>query len=392
MSLAQALATLGHRVIVYARSDSCSLPSSSILCRGASVEYLTAGPRAPLDAAGLTAHLPEFADSLARRWRRNPPDVVDAHFWTSGLVALAGARGLGIPVVQTFTSLGAAEQRHGLCLGDGRDARLRLEGAVARSADLLLASSSQELTDLARLGAPRTRIRVVPCGIDTRQFTPDGPVAKRGRRPRLLAAQPLAAVSDLSVALHALAEIPAVELVITGGPSQAQQRQDPARQAIAAQATKLGVADRLVFTGPVSAAKLPTLLRSADLLVSTAAYEPVGLAAVQAMACGTPVVACADGAEQDAVVDMTTGVHVPPGQPGKLAQVVRRLLASPVRLEAYGVAAADRARSRYCWERIAGETIAAYQTLPGCAAPAALDQAEDDVAPLALPERAGAPA
>jgi D-inositol-3-phosphate glycosyltransferase len=393
-SLAQALAGLGHRVTVYARSDSSSLPNSSILCRGASVEYVTAGPRAPLDATEPTAHLPEFADCLARRWRRNPPDVIDAHFWTSGLAALAGARGLRTPVVLTFISLAAAELRHGLCPEGGRDARLRLERAVARSADLLLASSSQEQADLARLGAPRTRIRVVPCGIDTGRFTPEGPEAKRGTRRRLLAAQPLDAAGDLSVALRALAEIPDAELVITGGSSQAQQRGDAARRTILQQGAKLGVADRLVFTGPVSAAKLPALLRSADLLVSTAVYEPVGLTAIQAMACGTPVVACAAGAEQDAVIDMTTGVHLPPGQPDKLALLVRRLLASPVRLEAYGVAAADRARSRYCQDRIAGETVAAYETLLArAAAPANPEQAEDDAA-VAAPqrERAGAPA
>lgn len=393
-SLAQALAGLGHRVTVYARSDSGSLPNSSILCRGASVEYVTAGPKTSLDAADLKAYLPEFAECLARRWRRTTPDVIDAHFWTSGLAALAGARGLGAPVVQTFTSLGAAERRHGLCADGGHDARLRLEGAVARSADLLLASSSQEQADLARLGAPRARIRVVPCGIDTAKFTPEGPTAKRGRRPRLFAAQPLDAVSDLSVAVRALAEIPDAELVIAGGASQAPQQRDPARRAILQQATKLGVADRLVFAGPVSAAKLPALLRSADLLVSTAAYEPVGLAAIQAMACGTPVVACAAGAEQDAVIDMTTGVHVRPGRPDQLALVVRRLLASPVRLEAYGVAAADRARSRYGQDRIAAETVAAYETLlTPAAAPAVPDQAEDDAA-LAAPrrERAGAPA
>jgi hypothetical protein len=81
------------------------------------------------------------------------------------------------------------------------------------------------------------------------------------------------------------------------------------------------------------------------------------------MACGTPVVGCGAGAEQDAVVSLTTGEHVPAGQPGELARQIRKLLASPVRLEAYGIAAADRARSRYCWERIARETAAAYDSL-----------------------------
>jgi glycosyltransferase involved in cell wall biosynthesis len=395
--LAQALAGLGHRVVIYARRDSRGLPSSSILCPGASIEYVPAGPPAPLDDADLTAHLPEFAEYLAQRWRRNPPHVVDAHFWTSGLAALAGTRGLGLPVVQTFTSLATAEQRYGLRQPAGQDPRRRLEAAVARSADLVLASSEEELADLARLGAPRPRIRVVPCGVDTQRFTPEGPAAERNGRRRLVAAQPLTATRDVVVAVRALAEIPDAELVITGGPDPAKLSRDPARREILTLAKKLGVADRLVFTGRMAEADLPALLRSADLVVSTAAYEPVGLAALQAMACGTPVVACAAGAEQDAVVDMTTGLHAMPGHPAELARHIRRLLASPVRLEAYGIAAADRAQSRYSWDRIARETVAAYEALARRAAAATQaahgPRAQDSGSPAAARRaRAGAPA
>lgn len=361
-SLARALAGLGHRVTVYARRDTRGLPTSSILSPGASVEYVPAGPPAPLGETDLTAHLPQFADYLARRWRRNPPEVVDAHWWTGGLAAVAATRGLGVPVAQTFTSLAAAEQQHGLRVPAARDARRRLEAAVARSVDLLLASSAQEGADLARLGAVRSRIRVVPCGVDTQRFSPEGPVAERNGRPRLMLAQPLTATRDVAVAVRALAEITDAELVITGGPDPARLRMDPAHQRILQLASKLGVTDRLAFSGRIADADLPALLRSADMVVSTAAYEPVGIAALQAMACGTPVVACAAGAERDAVVDMTTGVHAP-GQPAGLARQIRRLLATPVRLEAYGIAAADRARSRYSWDRIGRETVAAYTVL-----------------------------
>jgi len=374
-SLAQALAGQGHRVTVYARKDSAALPTSLILCPGASIEYVTAGPAAPVDAEELTAHLPEFASHLARRWRRNRPDVADAHFWTSGMAALAGARGLDVPVAQTFTSLQATEERNGAAEPGGTPARRRLEPAVARTADLLLATSTQEVSDLARFGAPRARIRVVPSGVDTNEFTPDGPAAERGSRLRLLAAQPLGADRELAVALRALTEVSGAELVITGGSGK---RGDPAARAVLQAAKKLGIADRVVLTGPIAPADLPSLLRSADLMVSTASYEPVGMTALQAMACGTPVVTCAAGAENDAVVDMTTGLHAPPEQPAELARRIRNLLTSPVRLEAFGIAATDRARSRYCWDRIARETVAAYDLLPGRAASAASAASADD--------------
>jgi len=365
-SLGQALAGLGHRVTIYARRDSRALPDSTIIAPGLTVEPLTAGPPAPLDADKLAAHLPEFGNYLAQRWRRNPPDLVHAHHWTAGLAALAGARGLSVPVAQTFGSLGAAEERHGMPERRS-EARLRLEACIARSADVVLASCTEELADLARLGVPRAQVKVVPCGVDTERFSPDGPAAERSGRPRLLAAQPLTETRSVGIAICALAEIPDAELVIAGGPGPATLSQDKSYRDIQRLARKLKVHDRVVCTGRVVPDDLPALLRSADLLVSTAPYEPVGLTAIQAMACGTPVVAAAPGAERDAVVDKTTGLILPPGPPAQLALRIRRLLANSLRLEAYGIAAADRAKSRYSWERIGRETLAAY----GCCSPRA---------------------
>jgi glycosyltransferase involved in cell wall biosynthesis len=121
------------------------------------------------------------------------------------------------------------------------------------------------------------------------------------------------------------------------------------------------VADRVVFAGQVSRTRLPALLRSADLLVHTAMYEPFGMTPLEAMACGTPVMATAGGSHQDEVVDGATGVLVRPGQPAVLAARIRQLLASPMLLQGYGIAAADRARARYSWDRIGRETAAVYE-------------------------------
>ena len=360
-SLARSLAAVGHRITIYARKDSDALPESAIVAPGVNVEHVPAGPAEPVEADALTAHLPEFGNYLTQRWRRNRPDVAHAYSWTMGLAALAGARGLGIPVVQTFGSLGGTEQRHGLDESTS-DARIRLEACIARTADVVLASSAEELADLARLGVPRARIKVVPCGVDTEQFSPDGPVAEHGERVRLLAAEPLTEPDSLAIAVQALADVPGAELVITGGPNKAGLAKNKARQGLARMAKTLGVGDRLVFTGQVSPADMPALLRSADVLVSTAPYEPVGLTLLQAMACGTPVVAPATGAARDAVVDVTTGLLLPSGapHPARLASVLRRLLANTLRLEAYGIGAADRAKSRYSLERITRETLNAY--------------------------------
>jgi glycosyltransferase involved in cell wall biosynthesis len=397
-SLAEALGRLGHQVTLYAPKSSPAVPAKATLAPGVTVEHLPAGPgehdgsrrRPSGDEPGLD--IPVFSDHLARRWQQDAPDIAHAHFWTSGLAALAGARGLNLPVVQTFHSLGAvhadathrpadtscpargsgparrpgsparASRQAGSAAGRQQDAgnelaRIRLEVCLARNANAVLATSSEQMTKLAGLGVPRASIRVVPWGVDTGRFAPEGPVAKRNGRPRLLAVRQSADEPGLDTVIRAVAEIPGAELLIAGGPSGS----GPANQDLAGLARDLGVADRITFTGDVSRTHLPALLRSADLLLSGEWEDPSGTVTLQAMACGTPVAASTAGVVGDAVIDGTTGFLVPPGQPSMLARRIRHLFASPMQLEGFSVAAVDRARSRYSWDRIGRETVQAYE-------------------------------
>ena len=164
----------------------------------------------------------------------------------------------------------------------------------------MLASTDAEAADLVSMGVPRTSVTVVPCGVDTAEFTPEGPAAKRGSRPRLLAVVPrLDRHQGLDTLLRMIARVPGAELVIAGGPARTQLRKDQAYQQLTGLAERLGVADRVSFTGKIAAGGLPALLRSADLLVSGAPYEPSGAIALAAMACGVPVAATAKGACAD---------------------------------------------------------------------------------------------
>jgi glycosyltransferase involved in cell wall biosynthesis len=298
--------------------------------------------------------------------------VVHALRWTSGLASLAAARDLRIPVVQSFDSLGVAERRHHVIPRDAGTERIRLEPAIGRSASAVLAGSSDEESDLTRLGVPRRSIRVVPCGVDTDEFTPEGPVAERTTRPRLVTVADLSEYEALETLLRAMSKVPSADLVIAGGPAHAMLRDDLGFRRLSKLAGTLGVSGQVTFAGQVGCGALPPLLRSADLLVSVSEYDPTGVLAVQAMACGTPVIASANGGQVvDAVVDGTTGILVPPGRPALLAQRIRQLLAHPMLLEAFSVAAADRARSRYSWDRIAHETLAVYDTALDASAMAA---------------------
>jgi glycosyltransferase involved in cell wall biosynthesis len=379
--LARALASQGHRVTIYARRDGTS-PRTAVLGRGTSVQHVAAGPARQLDPEQAARHMPELSAYLAAQWRTDRPDVVHAFAWTSGLAALGAVRELDIPVVQTFGSLAAAEHRQNG--GPVCASRLRLETLIGRKAAAVLASSSQEAADLARLSVPRSAIRVVPCGVDTDLFSPEGERASRGKATRLVAITSSDQAPGLSTVVRATAQVPGAELVIVGGPDARHlPRTGPFRD-LAQLATDLGIRGRVKFAGAVGPARLPALLRSADVAVSAAPYEPAGVGAIQAMACGTPVIASAVGGHADAVIDGTTGLLIAPDHPGMLAHRLRRLLSTPALLHAYGIAAADRARSRYSWDRIGRETAAAYERcLPGSEI-AEVAEAEEEMLALAV--------
>jgi glycosyltransferase involved in cell wall biosynthesis len=360
--LSRSLASKGHRVTVYARKDGAALPAKAELEPGVQIELIGPGDKHASDESQLLAQVPAFSHPLHERWTHERPDVVHALRWTSGLAALAAARDLRIPVVQSFDSLGVAERRHHVLPVSVGTERIRLEPAIGRSVNAVVAGSSDEESDLTRLGVPRRSIKVVPCGVDTDEFSPEGPVAERTTQPRLVTIADLQEHDELTTLLQALSKVPGAELVVAGGPPRAELRGDMAYRRLVKVAESLDVADRVQFAGGVDRRALPPLLRSADLLVNVTEYDPTGMVSVQAMACGTPVIATAVGGQVDAVVDGTTGIIVPPGRPTLLAQRIRQLLGHPMLLEAFSVAAADRARSRYSWDRIAHETLAVYDT------------------------------
>ena len=362
LPLARALAAQGQQVTVYSRQDSATSADTSAaetaLCPGVAISRVPAGPTQRLPADVLLEHLAALAGQLEDRWRRDAPDVIHAHYWTSGLAALAGARDLGIPVVQTFQSLGGGV-RPGrvLAAAGGAAARVRLEAAIGRSAHAVMAGSPEESAALARLGVPQSSVRIVPCGVDIARFRPSGPTAERGGRPRLLMVAPPGDRQGPLTMLRALADVPEAELVIAGGAAG-----DPGYQALARLARTLGVQSRLTCPGKLSEADMLPLMRSADVLVHLTPVQRFAMVPVEAMACGIPAVVSEDAALGDAVIDGNTGFLVP-AEPRELARRIRQLLASPLLREGYGIAAASRVRSRYSWERIGQETVEVYEAL-----------------------------
>ncbi|HEX5495778.1 MAG TPA: glycosyltransferase [Mycobacteriales bacterium] len=364
-ALSRVLGRLGHDVVVYTRRDSRHAPEQVDLAPGVLLHHVPAGPARHVPRDDLLPFMPDFGRWLARRWRAGQPDVVHSHFWMSGVAALLGVRDTGVPLVHTFHALGVVKRRH----QGGRDTsppgRIRIERAVAHDVDRIIALSSDEAAELARMGIPRTRLRVIPAGVDTDRFQPDGPARGRGGLRRMLTAGRLVERKGYDAAIAALRRIPGTELVIAAGPAADRLDGDPEYRRLRKIADRQGVADRVRFLGSVEHDGMPELIRSADVVTCAPWYEPFGIVPLEAMACGVPVVASAVGGFLDTVVDGATGRHVQPRRPDRLASAVRELLDDPFRRDGYGVAGLDRVRSRYTWDRIAGDVLGVYRDVAG---------------------------
>jgi len=308
--LAAALSRLGHDVVVH------DLPRSQ---NGDLIE--------------------EFAD----RWRTTTPSVVDCRSRFASRAAVTVARAMEIPVV--YSPRLTESTSNGTVACD-----------IALQADRVIASCTAELTELVAGSVPRDRISVVPYGVDTEHFTPDGDRPPNDGHFRLVAVGDLAPSNGFATAVAALCGLPDTELVVAGAPqhgAHATELRDYAR--------RLGVSTRLYIRGPVDRATLPALLRSAHVVLCTPWRPRFGIPALEATACGVAVVANNNGGLTDIVVDGITGLLVTPHRPRALATAVWKLLRHPVLRQQYGAAGWDRARARYSWHQIALQTVEVYR-------------------------------
>jgi glycosyltransferase involved in cell wall biosynthesis len=362
-ALAAGLAARGHAVTVHTRRDDDALPERVVLQDGYEVVHVAAGPPRVLPKDALLEHMPAFARVLRRHWAGRPPDLVHAHFWMSGLASVEAAASLltPVPVVQTFHALGSVKRRHQGAADTSPPDRIELERGLCRDVAHVVATCSDEVFELRRLGLPSDRVSIVPCGVDTSLFTPRGPVAPRSDRPRLLVLGRLVERKGQDDAVRALAAVPEAELVVVGGPPADELDADPEVRRLRAVAVESGVADRVLFTGAVARADVPAWVRSADVVLAVPWYEPFGITPLEAMACGRPVVATAVGGLVDTVADGVTGDLVPPRDPAALGEALAALLPDAERRAAYGAAGARRARARYRWSRVVADTDTVYR-------------------------------
>ncbi|MCU1346526.1 MAG: putative glycosyl transferase [Acidimicrobiia bacterium] len=361
-SLAKSLAALGCHVTVHTRRTSPDARRHVAMGPGIVIHHIDAGPATDLRKEEASEYLDEFAAGLNEAWGANAPTVAHAHYWMSGVAALEPARVNHLPLVQTFHTLGSLKRRHepdALSISNRREHAERL---LTERAAHIVVTSDHETTELIALGANRDRITVIPSGVDER-FTTWGPQAPRAKHiPRVVSLGRLVARKGVDDAIRGIACHPTAELVIGGGPKPEEFDRDADVVRLRNLAGELKVADRVHFAGGLDRDAAAALVRSADVVVCPPWFEPFGIVALEAMACGVPVVATEVGGLVDTVVHGDTGILVPPRRPDLLGAAMKDLLDDPAQRERLARAGTRRSR-RYRWERIASDTLSVYEAL-----------------------------
>jgi D-inositol-3-phosphate glycosyltransferase len=365
--LVSALAQAGVRGDVYVRRWHDDLPDSIDVEPGFRVVHVEAGPP-DLAKEKLVDVVDEFTDGVGRELRASGDvDAIHANYWLSGVAGHQLKHELSLPLVSTFHTLARVKAE----TGDAEPARrAHAESEVIGCSDAILASCRAEATQLVELyGADPGRIEIVPPGVDHAFFSPGERRGARqalhlGDEPVLLFVGRIQPLKGVDVAIAALAELttahPRALLLVVGG---ASGQDGPAEEVhVHRLADELGVADRVRFVPPQPHHLLSTYYRAADLCVVPSRSESFGLVALEAAACGTPVVAADVGGLTTLVDHGHTGFLVDERDPATYAGFADRILGDAALAERMAAAASARARD-FRWSTTAARLRRVYSDL-----------------------------
>lgn len=373
--LSEQLAGEGVPVDVYTRKADPSVPLIQEDTTGFRVINLSVGPAEPVSREVLYSLLPRFSEAVSafRSSHGHEYDVIHSHYWLSGLVGRSLAESWEVPWVHMSHTLGVLkDENRGAFQQPESELRLRNERLVLESADAVVASNLVERGEiLDYYGLDPSRVYVAPCGVDLKLFHPDSKQEARRRlgidpkRKLVLYVgriEPLKNVDTLIAAVHQLqGRVDNLKLLIVGGTrggGDSETRQELLR--LEALVRDLGLEDMVEFYGPAPQQELPSFYQAADVSVVPSHYESFGMAALEAMACGTPVVASRVGGLKSSVRDGNTGFLVSVGDVETFAARIERVLADKDLAVKMSINAARTAR-RYSWRKVAESNLDVYR-------------------------------
>ena len=365
--LSKQLDTLGVSVDIFTRCHSCQEGDIVQLGSRVRVVHLTGGP-VDADVDNLYPHLPSF---LADLYRFNQEegmgyDLVHSHYWLSGWVGGKVAQGWGVPHVMTFHTL--AEIKIRARSGEKEPPqRSREEKRLMESAELIIASTPHEKEAIVRLyGVPNKRIEVVHCGVDLSLFRPLDVEDARKRlglngEKVIVYVGRMEPIKGLDLLLQSAAIMErkdSLKVLVIGG----SLAEEPEVNRLREIAEQLGIENIMEFIGLVDQRLLPYYYNAADVCVVPSFYESFGLVALEALACGTPVVASRVGGLPVAVQHGQTGYLMSRRCPEPFADNLEVILSSKGLQKSMGLAARKRAEGMG-WEKVAAETLHLYSSL-----------------------------
>ena len=370
------MANAGVEVDIFTRADKSGLADAVQIANGVTVHHLEAGPIGALTKEELPSQISALTHAFMEHQRGKPNDfydIIHSHYWISGQLGWMISERTGVPLVHTMHTMARVKNR-ALAEGDVPEPLIRALGEeqIVQNSKALIANTDAEAASLVSLyGADTDRVKVVTPGVDLQRFTPGhGKASARNILDIASDAIMLMFVGRIQphkgpeVLVRAIAELVAraphlrskLALVIMGGASGTGIN-EPDR--LAKLATFLGVADLIHFKEPVSRSELADWYRASDLVCVPSYSESFGLVALEAQACGTPVIASAVGGLRTAVSDGISGILVDGHDPKAWASVVSRLIAEPQRRVLLSMGALDHSK-KFGWENTARQTLDVY--------------------------------
>ena len=372
-SVADSLAAAGTSTDIFTRASGAERPVTAI-APGVRVIAIQSGPAAPVPKDDLVEHIPEFVDGIRAfsTVQRARYDVVHSHYWQSGLAARALARAWDVPMVHSNHTLGKVKNRW-LAPGDVPEplSRIHGESEVIAAADALIASTDEEWQQLACLyGAHHDRLKTVYPGVDHASFSPGNRDTARaalglGDAAVMLYVGRIQPLKGLELGLRAAEQLvpaldrPLVFLVVGGASGQLGAAE---LERLRALSRSLGIEEAVRFVGARPHAELPTYYRAADAVVVCSHSESFGLTALEAHACGTPVVATAVGGLSHIVRDSESGFLVDSRDPAVFAARLKTVLSDGDLRSAFRAKAIESA-APFSWTSTARVFLDLYECL-----------------------------
>lgn len=374
--LARAMAARGVRTVVFTRRSDPRQPEVVEPERGYRVVHLSAGPARPMGIADMAPLVGWFATRVVGWAERHGErfDIVHSHYWLSGWMGVLVKEALDVPLANSFHTLGKIKDAAAVGEPPSPAVRLRTEEEVIAAADCVVAATPYEFDDLLEhYGATPERLFVSPPGVDHGVFSPGDRAASRGRlgldaSPLVLFVGRIQQHKGIDIAIRALDLVPAAvaageghpRLIVLGGPSGPDGEHELVE--LRRLARDLGLADRIGFQRPRPHRAIADLYRAADVLIVPSRSESFGLAAVEAQACGLPVVAARVGGLAHTVADSESGLLVDGRDPRSFAAALTAVLDHP----AFGAALAAgavRHASEFSWSAAVDRLLGRYAAI-----------------------------